>query len=79
MITQGKFPLNKKQQIALGFLFMVMIFDLFYSHVWVKDGILIWQPNWVVSCVEWIKNHLSPPKYSWLLELETMGYFFFIL
>lgn len=62
LITQGKFPLNKKQQIALGFLFMVMIFDLFYSHVWVKDGILIWQPNWVVSCVEWVKNHLTPPN-----------------
>ena len=61
---QGQHLLNLHQRLALGFLFMVMLFDIFYSVTWVKNGILIWQPEWVLSCIEWVKSHLNMPHIS---------------
>lgn len=63
---KGKLPMNRKQQTALGFLFMVPIFDIFFSSIWVNHrGILIWQPDWVIVCIDWVKSHLNlPPIYQ---------------
>lgn len=54
--------LNLKEQFSLGFIFSVLLFDVFYSSVWVKNGILIWQPDWVLACVNWLKSHLTTPE-----------------
>lgn len=57
----GKRILNVRERVALGFLFMVMLFDLLFTRIWVKNGILTWQPEWVLSCIDWIKSHLNMP------------------
>lgn len=62
----GMLPMSRKQQVALGFLFMVLVFDLFFIMAWVNGyGIMVWQPDWVLSCIDWIKRNLTlPPIYQ---------------
>lgn len=63
---KGMLPMSRKQQVALGFLFMVLVFDEIFKFVWVNSsGILIWQPDWVLACIEWVKSNLTlPPIYQ---------------
>lgn len=57
----GKRILNVRERVALGFLFTVMLFDLLFARVWVEKGILTWQPEWVLSCINWVKSHTTMP------------------
>lgn len=62
LANKGQRLLNVREKLALGFLFMILLFDAFYAGVWVKDGILIWQPEWVMACIDWVRSHLTTPE-----------------
>ena len=51
----------RKQQIALVTAFVIMLFELFYLNAWMKEGILVWQPEWVNSIIAWVKSHTNTP------------------
>jgi len=37
-----------------------MLFDLFYLNAWMKEGMLVWQPEWVNSIIAWVKTTPIP-------------------
>ena len=51
----------RKQHIALVTAFVIMLFDLFYLNAWMKEGMLVWQPEWVNSIIAWVKNYTNTP------------------
>ena len=53
--------MRRSEILALGFLFMVLLFDVFYCTAWVKNLALVWQPDWVTACIDWVKSHLNMP------------------
>ena len=53
--------MRRSEILALGFLFMVLLFDAFYCKAWMKNLALVWQPDWVTACIDWVKSHLNMP------------------
>ena len=55
---------NRTEQIALGFLFSMILFQLFCGYIWVgKNKTLIWQPEWVTACIDWVRSHVNTESY----------------
>ena len=55
---------NRTEQIALGFLFSMILFQLFCGYIWVgKNKTLIWQPEWVTACIDWVRSHVNTEPY----------------
>ena len=71
---------KRRHTLALSFLFMVTFFDIFYLEAWMQNQALVWQPEWVNACIDWIKSHLAlPPIHEnrkfFYLDLSTSGGF----
>jgi len=49
-----------------------MLFDLFYLNAWMKEGMLVWQPEWVNSIIAWVKNHTNTPPLNIDRDLFTL-------
>ena len=55
---------NRTEQIALGFLFSMILFQLFCGYIWVgKNKTLIWQPEWVTACIDWVRSYVNTEPY----------------
>ena len=55
---------NRTEQIALGFLFSMILFQLFCGYIWVgKNKTLIWQPEWVTACIDWVRSYVTTESY----------------
>ncbi|MDO5356920.1 MAG: hypothetical protein Q4E77_05440, partial [Conchiformibius sp.] len=63
--NNGYTLLKRRQTLALSFLFMVALFDVFYIEAWMRNLALVWQPEWVNACIDWMKSNLAlPPIYG---------------
>ena len=55
---------NRTEQIALGFLFSMILFQFFCGYIWVgKNKTLIWQPEWVTACIDWVRSYVNTEPY----------------
>lgn len=61
MTQRGQLPPSKFEVASLIFLFCYLMTDYFFVSAWVKDSILVWQPEWVNACVEWVKTYTNLP------------------
>lgn len=59
--NNGYTLLKRRHTLALSFLFMVALFDVFYIEAWMRNLALVWQPEWVNACIDWMKSHLNLP------------------
>ena len=66
--------MRRSEILALGFLFMVLLFDVFYCTAWVKNLALVWQPDWVTACINWVKSNLALPPIYQKWDLFTLDY-----
>ncbi|WP_066800121.1 hypothetical protein [Moraxella oblonga] len=58
-LTQtGGLAMRPVQRWALVFLGSYFLFEVFFISAWVKDMVLVWQPDWVMGIVEWVRNHV---------------------
>ncbi len=57
----GQLPMRSAQRWALVFLGGYFLFEVFFITAWVKDMALVWQPDWVLAIVEWVKGHTNLP------------------
>lgn len=67
---QGHTLPTNKQRYAMLFLGAYLLLELFFISAWVKEMRLIWQPDWVVSVIEWVLEHTE------LVSISTGGDFF---
>lgn len=49
-------PTNPQRYVML-FLGAYLLFELFVISAWIKDMTLIWQPDWVLACIDWVKSN----------------------
>lgn len=54
---QGHTLPTNKQRYALLFVGCYALFELFVVSAWIKDMTLIWQPDWVLAIIEWVKSN----------------------
>ena len=59
--NNGYTLLKRRHTLALSFLFMVALFDVFYIEAWMRNLALVWQPEWVNACIDWMKSNLALP------------------
>lgn len=59
--SNGKLPPNRLETISLAFLFAFILFDILYIRCWISDLSLVWQPDWVNACIDWVHNNLTLP------------------
>ncbi len=59
--SNGELPPRKAQRWALIFLGWCFLFEMFFVSSWVKDMVLVWQPDWVNSVVHWIQVNTNTP------------------
>ncbi len=45
------------QRYAMLFVGGYALFELFFVSAWIKDMTLVWQPDWVLACIDWVKSH----------------------
>lgn len=43
------------QTWALVFLGAYFLFEVFFIMAWVKDMVLVWQPDWATALIEWVR------------------------
>ena len=53
---QGHTLPTDKQRYALLFVGCYALFELFIVSSWIKDMTLVWQPDWVLAIIEWVKS-----------------------
>ena len=53
---QGHTLPTNKQRYALLFVGCYALFELFIVSSWIKDMTLVWQPDWVLAIIEWVKS-----------------------
>lgn len=61
MSNDGHLPMRPAQRWALVFLGCCCLFEIFYISAWVKDLTLVWQPDWVIHIIDWVKNNTNTP------------------
>lgn len=49
------------QKWSLIFLGWCALFEMFFVSSWVKDLALVWQPDWVISVIEWVRVNTTVP------------------
>lgn len=54
---QGHVIPTNKQRYALLFVGCYALFELFVVSAWIKDMTLVWQPDWVLGIIEWVKSN----------------------
>lgn len=54
---QGHILPTSSQRCALLFAGGYFLFELFVVSSWIKDRTLIWQPDWVLAIIEWVKSN----------------------
>lgn len=54
---QGHALPTNPQRYALLFVGCYALFELFVVSAWIKDMTLVWQPDWVLSIIEWVKSN----------------------
>lgn len=62
----GKLPPNRCETLALAFIFALLMFDMLYIRCWITGSTpqtltLVWQPDWVTACIDWVRSHLNMP------------------
>lgn len=57
----GQFVMRPFQRWALVFLGSYFLFEVFFISAWVKDMALVWQPDWVMGAVEWVRVQVDIP------------------
>lgn len=53
----GGLAMRPVQRWALVFLGSYFLFEVFFISAWVKDMALVWQPDWVMGIVEWVREN----------------------
>ena len=53
----GQLAMRPAQRWALVFLGSYFLFEVFFISAWVKDMALVWQPDWVMGIVEWVREN----------------------
>ena len=61
LANDGALPPRYLQKWCLIGLAWFALFELFFVSAWVKNGQLIWQPEWVNSIIVWVKNNTALP------------------
>lgn len=79
LAADGALPPRYLQKWCLIGLAWFALFELFFVSAWVKDGQLIWQPEWVNSIIAWVRENTTlPPLYVdrklFTLKLDTDGF-----
>lgn len=65
----GHFPDDIPRLLTLAMLFLIVLFDLFFLSAWVdKNGVMVWQPEWVKSIVKWATER----THSNALDIENI-------
>lgn len=57
----GQLAMRPAQRWALVFLGSYFLFEVFFISAWVKDMALVWQPDWVMGIVEWVRGNTNLP------------------
>lgn len=57
----GQLAMRPAQRWALVFLGSYFLFEVFFISAWVKDLTLVWQPDWVMGIVEWVRENTALP------------------
>lgn len=57
----GGLAMRPVQKWALIFLGSYFLFEVFFISAWVKDMALVWQPDWVMGIVEWVRANTNLP------------------
>lgn len=52
------------QRWALVFLGVYFLFEVFFISAWVKDMVLVWQPNWSLKIIEWVRHNTNSAPIS---------------
>ena len=61
MQNDGQLPMRSAQRLALVFLGGYYLFEIFFILAWTKEHTLVWQPDWVLTIIEWIRSHINLP------------------
>ncbi len=61
LANNGELPPRKAQRWALIFLGWCCLFELFFVTSWVRETTLIWQPDWAMSVIDWVKANINTP------------------
>lgn len=54
---QGHTLPTNPQRYAMLFLGCYALFELFVVSAWIRDMTLVWQPDWVLGIIEWVKSN----------------------
>lgn len=54
---QGHTLPTNLQRYALWFIGCYALFEIFIVSAWIKNMTLVWQPDWVLRIIEWVKSN----------------------
>lgn len=53
----GGLPMQSIQRWALVFLGCYFLFEVFFISAWVKELTLVWQPDWAMGVIDWVRDN----------------------
>lgn len=63
----GHFPDDIPRLMAVAMLFLILLFDLFFLSAWVdKNGVMVWQPEWVKGVIKWVTESVNVRQFPYL-------------